>query len=473
MAVILLMAMMLPLLCKSAFTADVSDTIVDLSVKWFKNIVKSHKTGTFIFSPFHMMSSLASTMLCTSGDTRDEIARLLSINVSRDLSSNEVIEEVSKALQAYSRYFPDCISPKTMYIKSLARVPVFYERDYTFVEQLAEHYEFLNPQINTANYSRTDTDTSLQAFSALMNDFTRGESRNLFRGLNPSTSRPSDIPLVMANVVPSIGLKAAWKFNPNLTRYTNFFVNKNLKKEVSMMLEMPRSDNTVQYKDSRIYKAQAIKAPMDTGNARRPMDITIVLPDNAEGLVKASEWLPELLRGISWDHAHIRKLYVPEIDYSIVALDRLNAKHFGLNTLKLFREGAEMSVLGEESGNTWVFDLVHQSLFKLDDGRRNERVITSYKIYYLPEFKLNRPFFFFLTAYPRNIVFLGRVEDPEQIVSSGQTRTSQPEELELATTVGRSINEPAPAHSAEVVRTLSDLKVICIELLTWGFFFLI
>lgn len=359
------------------------------------NLITAENEGRNIFiSPLSISIALAMTYNGASGETADEIGRILRLEgmdgewINR--SNKELLEKLGGSMEGVTLDIANSI----WCLEGLEFDPLFLERT-------GEHYGAEARSLDFCSPGAEDV------INGWVSEKTRGMIEEIVRDIDPRS---------ILFLINAVYFKGGWKdeFDPGETREEEFHPVSGGVKRVNMM----HRSGTFRYRSGEDYQAAGI--PYGDGR----MSMYIFLPDSASSLEEFHRNLPEE-DWPGWLGTFRRRK-------GSIAMPRFRAEfETGIKAL-LARLGMErafdrkdadfsgMVIRGPQEA--WINEILHKAVVEVTEKGTEAAAVTSVNIVgaaFTPEepfaMVLDRPFFFAIRDNEtRMILFMGSIVDPER-----------------------------------------------------------
>jgi serpin B len=361
----------------------------------------ANNSGNLFFSPYSISTCLAMIYEGASGDTEQQMARVLSFSTNQaQVSSN--FGELQRALEA---------TQETNAVELNLANALWTQQGYPFLPG------FLDTATNQdqASVNQADFTTSADAATQAINSWVAQETQNKIQNVLPPGSLTPLTRLVLAN---AIYFKGIWSvsFAETNTMTQPFYLSNTSQVVPAPLMHQPSSD-TLQYNYTATNGLQALELPYGDNQ----ISMVVLLPSQPDGYGQLEQRLsPDFIQSVL---AQMRKqpveIFLPRftLDSSFNLADALSQ----MGMTDAFTQGvADFSGM-DGMKDLFVSVLVHKAWAQVNEQGTEAAaatvggVTTSVVGGGNPIFRADHPFIFFIRDIQSgSLLFMGRLLDPSQ-----------------------------------------------------------
>ncbi|XP_060527291.1 antichymotrypsin-2-like isoform X2 [Cylas formicarius] len=370
--------------CSETAVEEFAAGNLKFTAQLYKELLKENK-GNFIVSPLSIEIILALTQAGARGGTAEEFTQSLSLPATRDRTE-----------EALRTFLPTLKSSKDD-LKLLSANKLFAGDRFRILDE----FRRIANDVFEAGVDNVDFAKAQQAAKTI-NDWVEQHTNNKIKNLIDPDSLSDATRLVLVN---ALYFSAKWEnqFEKYATRKEAFYTNALDSKQVDMM----HIEDSFRYYECNEKNVKFLELPYLGGN----ISMTIVLPNDKEGLVKAEENIEELLKPHPLTHERVAvslPKFLVESDIKLKPiLQRLGlTKAFNLNE-------ADLSGISQEG--LYIDDVIQKAFINVTESGTEAAAATAVLVSFdslpLPAtrtFKADHPFLFFITLNEVHF-FAGRV----------------------------------------------------------------
>lgn len=352
--------------------------------------------GNVFFSPFSISTAMAMVQEGARGQTATEIQ-----NVFHYPSDSNVLHSSFAAVQN------DLNTSDAKYKLGIANA-LWVQKDYPLLPGYTTNVEkFFGGKATNVDF-KNDTEQSRKQ----INDWVGGKTNNKINDLFPAGSLDYDARLVLTN---AIYFKGKWisQFNKDNTQKTDFY--EGVGKTVSVQM-MQQTGEKAEFKYAQDNDLQILAMPYQGDK----LSMVVLLPkdNDLENLQK--EMKVENLK--VWERKLIQQrvdVYLPKFTFNSKYSLAKNLAQLGMTAA--FSDSADFSGING-TGGLKIDKVIHQAFVDVNEEGTEAAAatgisvgVTSVMMPTHPIFRADHPFIFLIQDVKNgNILFMGRVMDPEQ-----------------------------------------------------------
>jgi serpin B len=345
--------------------------------------------GNLFLSPFSVSTVLAMTSAGARGKTLDEMTRVLGLPEQKVLHAafGKRLKELGGG------------GKKRPYELTLANA-LWKQTDYKLVPEFVK-------QVNTDYGSviqEADFAGDKEQARKKINDWVAGQTQNKIKDLLPEGMLGEETKLVLTN---AIYFKGDWAspFKEKRTKEADFFIAPDKKVKVPMMSQegelgfFARSD------------MQMLELPY----SGKELSMVILRPKKLDGLAELEKSLNAETLNDLLSNLQVQKVEVFLPRFKVTGQFNLKKELSGLGLESLFGPSADLSGMDGAKG-MYLSDVVHKAYVEVNEKGTEAAAATGAAGARSspPVFKADRPFLFLIRDRANNILFLGRLANPEK-----------------------------------------------------------
>ncbi|MCX6708831.1 MAG: serpin family protein [Candidatus Woesearchaeota archaeon] len=352
----------------------------------FELFSRLDKSNNVFFSPYSISTALAMTFEGARGRTAEEMQSVFHF------------PEDSVRRPGFASIYNDLNRKDKKYALNTANA-LWAQKDFGFLPD----YMSVVEKYYSGKSTNVDFVNAPEQSRVTINDWVEQQTKNKIKDLLPA-SPPVINPLTRLVLTNAIYFKGDWlfQFDKRKTQEADFKVSPDKAVKVQMM---GLSDEEFNYAD--MGDLQAIELPY----AGKELSMLVLLPDDINSFELSAEYLKMLKNNMRKSEIPV---YLPKF--------KLETKYFLSEDLKAMGMPTAFDMDADFSGMTGTDDLfissvIHQAFVEVNEegteAAAATAVIMELKAVMIKPFRADHPFIFLIQDKNNNILFLGRVVNPE------------------------------------------------------------
>ncbi|XP_045706152.1 serpin B3-like [Phyllostomus hastatus] len=388
---------------------SLSEANTRFALDLFQQLRKSEK-GNIFCSPFSISAAIAMTYLGAQGNTASEIQKALHFNEVTDSTKGGAttvpVTKSGNVHQQFQKLLTELSKPTNAYELHLAN-RLYAEKKFPFLQEYMDNANIFY----LAGAEAVDFENAAEESRKVINSWVESQTKEKIKDLFPEGSLDKSTVLVLVN---AIYFKGQWndKFDPELTKQGEFWLNKGTSKPVQMM----KKEGRFIFTELEDIPAKVLEIPYKD----KDLSMVLLLPNEIDGLQQledklTAEKLIELTSSQNTSEATV-DLHLPrfkvEKSYDLEGVMR------ALGVVDAFTPLA-----ADFSGMTGaqklaVSKIQHKSFVEVTEEGTKAAAATGVEIIKVSSrvyesFHCDHPFLFFIKHNKTNsILFFGRVSSP-------------------------------------------------------------
>ncbi|KAF2886118.1 hypothetical protein ILUMI_20055 [Ignelater luminosus] len=369
----------------SSVLQNFSEGYIQFSADVYKELLKSH-SGNFLVCPLSVETVLALAHIGAEGDTAMQITKALHLPEDKH-AIQQIFEELIPKLEGDDKY--DLSSANKIYVKKNFEISK----------------DFKNTAINSFNSEIENIDFNQNSEAAsVMNNWVEEKTHNKIKDLISKDDLNEDTRAVLINALYFHG-KWATKFDVKDTQKKTFHVTNEKETKVDMM----EQTSSFKYYESSELNAKFLEMPYKG----KDVTMTIVLPNDVEGLSSLEEKIANVLRQPEY---RTEKVHVQIPKFKIESKIQFKDILVKLGVVNAFEDFADFSGIGAAKDRLKISKIVQKTFIEVEEKGTTAAASTALFVekyrsghVYIPpkEFNANHPFIYYLRS-PAGILFIGR-----------------------------------------------------------------
>ncbi|XP_054439354.1 serpin B3 [Pteronotus mesoamericanus] len=374
----------------------------------FQQLRKSEKENIF-YSPLSISAALAMVYLGSRENTALEIQKALHFNeVTEDTKGGATTVHVEKSgnvHQQFQKLLTELNKPTNAYELHLAN-KIFADETFLFLQEYMDDVK----KFYLASVENVDFRNAAEESRQIINSWAESQTKGKIKEAFPQGSIGNATVLLLVN---AIYFKGQWnkKFDPELTKLDEFWVNKDTSKPVQMMKQRGVFNFTL----LDDVPAKILEIPYKD----KDLSMVLLLPSEIDGLQQleeklTAEKLVEWTSSQSMSMRHV-DLHLPR--FKVAGSYRLQREMKALGMVDAFSHDADLAGMTRGRGYE-LTDILHKSFVEVTEEGTEAAAVTggmvgTTSVPFHESFHCDRPFLFFIKHNKTNsVLFLGRVSSP-------------------------------------------------------------